>query len=167
VTIGFGVSISVPPNGGATFADVVPQHPFFRFIETAAHAGIAAGYTCGGAGEPCDGAGRPYFRPNNPVTRGRLAKIVVGAAAWPRQAPPTGTFADVAADSPFYPFVETAFCGGIISGYTCSGPGEPCDNARRPYYRPRNNSTRGQIAKIVYGALTTGATSCSPMGPNK
>ena len=54
----------------------------------------------------------------------------------------------------FYTFVETAYCQGVISGYTCGGPGEPCDSQARPYFRQFNNATRGQIAKIVYGALT-------------
>jgi hypothetical protein len=40
-----------------------------------------------------------------------------------------------------------------MSGYPCGGAGEPCvppDN--RPYFRPSNNATRGQIAKIVSNA---------------
>ncbi len=53
----------------------------------------------------------------------------------------------------FYRFVETAACHGIISGYTCGGPGEPCDAQGRPYFRQYNTATRGQIAKIVDTAL--------------
>jgi hypothetical protein len=36
----------------------------------------------------------------------------------------------------------------VISGYPCGGPGEPCTHGK-PYFRPQNNATRGQIAKIV------------------
>ena len=53
-----------------------------------------------------------------------------------------------------YTFVETAAAHGVISGYTCGGPGEPCDARNRPYFRQGNNATRGQIAKIVYLSVT-------------
>jgi streptogramin lyase len=162
VVLGFGVpGPSVTPVGGYTFADVPPANPFFAVIEAAGAHQIVGGYTCGGPGELCDAQHRPYFRPNASVTRGQLAKIVVGAAAWPLIDPAAGTFADVAPGSAFYQFVETAACRGVISGYTCGGPGEDCDAGHRPYFRQYNNSTRGQIAKIVYGALTAGS-SCAP-----
>ena len=61
------------------------------------------------------------------------AKVnLVRAAGWPLRNPPTGSFADVAPGSAFYPFVETAACQGLLSGYACGGPGEPCDAQRRP-----------------------------------
>ncbi len=50
-------------------------------------------------------------------------------------------FWDVAVNSTFYPYVETALQHGIISSYG--------DNT----FRPGNPATRGQIAKIVYQAL--------------
>ena len=39
---------------------------------------------------------------------------------------------------------------GIISGYACGGPGEPCNSQHRPYFRPGNNATRSQLGKIIY-----------------
>src|SRR5207248_6629952 len=36
----------------------------------------------------------------------------------------------------------------IVSGYTCGGPGEPCDAQHRPYFRPYAYVTRGQLSKI-------------------
>jgi hypothetical protein len=42
---------------------------------------------------------------------------------------------------------------GIISGYPCGGPGEPCDEQNRPYFRPGDTATRGQISKMVYLTL--------------
>ena len=154
VVLGLAVPPHDPPAGQYTFADVPPSQPFFSVIEAAAGAGIVSGYACGGPGEPCDAGSRPYFRPGANVTRGQLAKIVAGAAGWPLSNPAAGTFADVAPGSAFYPFVETAVAHGIISGYACGGPGEPCDAQQRPYFRQGNPATRGQIAKIVYGALT-------------
>jgi hypothetical protein len=157
----FAVPAYAPPGGGYTFADVPPAQPFFSVIEAAAHANIVSGYTCGGPGEPCDNQNRPYFRPFGFVTRGQLSKIVVVAAEWTVANPARGAFADVLPNTAFYTFVETAYCHGIISGYTCGGAGEPCDNQSRPYFRQFNNATRGQIAKIVYNALTAGAA-CAP-----
>jgi hypothetical protein len=65
------------------------------------------------------------------------------------QVPCTLQFTDVAQGSAFYPYVRCLVCGGIISGYPCGSPGEPCGPDSNPYFRPGNNVTRGQIAKIV------------------
>jgi len=125
-----------PPPAEATFADVAPDQVFFGAIETAAAAGLVSGYGCGSTpAEPCDPARRPYFRPGAPLTRGQLTKILVQAAGWPHAPGATG-FADVPPDSVFAPFTAVLVGRGVISGYTCGGPGEPCDGARRPYFRP-------------------------------
>jgi hypothetical protein len=151
---GFALPVYTPPV--YTFADVPPGNPFYTFIETTARAGIVSGYSCGALpGEPCDSLNRPYFRPGAPVTRGQLAKIVAGAAGWASLIPASPSFADVSATGPFYPFIEAAYCHGVINGYVCGGLGEPCDSGNRPYFRQFSNSNRGQIAKIVYGALTS------------
>jgi hypothetical protein len=84
----------------------------------------------------------------------------VVAAGWTQINPATQSFQDVFPNTAFYTFVETAYCHGIISGYDCGGPGEPCGTSGKPYFRQFNNATRGQIAKIVYGALTT-STVCA------
>src|SRR5262249_16054684 len=63
------------------------------------------------------------------------------------------SFEDIAPGSTFYVYIERLYSRGIISGYPCGDPGEPCvppDN--RPYFRPNNNSTRGQTSKIVSNA---------------
>ena len=155
VVLGFGRPIATPANGDNTFADVPPAHPFFAVIETAAAATIVSGYNCGSPGEPCDSRSRPYFRPYANVTRGQLAKIDVVAAGWALLNPAGATFSDVVPNTAFYPFVETAYCHGIISGYNCGSPGEPCDAQNRPYFRQYNDATRGQIAKIVYLSVTS------------
>ncbi|HMA33949.1 MAG TPA: S-layer homology domain-containing protein, partial [Chloroflexia bacterium] len=161
VVLGFGIPIQTPAAGNYTFADVPPSNPFFAVIETAAAHQIVSGYACGGPNEPCDNANRPYFRPYTNVTRGQLSKIVVVGAGYPLVNPPApGTFEDVLPGTAFYTFVETAYCHGIISGYSCGGAGEPCDGTNRPYFRQYNAATRGQIAKIEYGAITS-TTVCS------
>ncbi|HMA36880.1 MAG TPA: S-layer homology domain-containing protein, partial [Chloroflexia bacterium] len=164
VVLGFNKPIVTPAGGNYSFADVPPTNPFFAVIETAAADSIVSGYACGGPGEPCDSRNRPYFRPNAYVTRGQLSKIDVVAAAWALRTPASGTFEDVAPGSAFYPFVETAACHGVVSGYACGGAGEPCDSTNRPYFRQYNNATRGQIAKIVDLSLSAGGA-CPPAAP--
>src|SRR4029453_8882613 len=61
-------------------------------------------------------------------------------------------FEDVPPSHTFYPFVRCLACRGIINGYPCGSPGEPCNGNNDPYFRPGNNVTRGQIAKIVSNA---------------
>ncbi len=52
-------------------------------------------------------------------------------------------FTDVPVGSTFYPYVRCLSCRGIINGYsTGCGTGNPC-------FRPNNNVTRGQLAKII------------------
>ncbi len=137
------------------FADVSYGSAFYTVVETAYHNGIISGYTCGGPGEPCDAQHRPYFRPFANVTRGQLSKMVVLARSWTVTPPATPDFADVGTASPYYGVVETAYEHGIISGYTCGGPGEPCDAQHRPYFRPYGTATRGQAAKIIDLALSS------------
>jgi hypothetical protein len=113
-----------------TFADVPTTDPFYSYVETAYDRGIIAGYADG------------TFRPYNEVTRGQLTKIIVLAEGWTLLDPPTPTFVDVPRDHTFYQYIETAFDREIISGYS--------DGT----FRPGNNATRGQIAKIVFNAVT-------------
>lgn len=62
-----------PPPATATFSDVPTTHPFFRFVEAMAAAGITGG--CG-AGIYC---------PDNPITRGEMSVFLAAALGlyWP------------------------------------------------------------------------------------
>ena len=134
--------------------DITLAHRSFVPINRLVERGIISGYSCGGVGEPCVGPDNlPYYRPNNSVTRGQIAKIVALAAAWSDPIPSTQqSFADVPLTQPFWLWVEQAAGRGVISGYNCGGAGEPCDPQQRPYFRPGNNATRGQLAKILSNA---------------
>jgi hypothetical protein len=159
VTLAFSLPIVTPTAGGYTFTDVPVGSTFFDYVETVAAGSVVSGYACGGTNpqtgvaELCDGANRPYYRPSNNVTRGQLSKIVVLAAisarSWTLQTPGTATFSDVGVGSTFFSYVETAVCHGILGGYS--------DGT----FRPGDNATRGQISKIVYFAVGSGA-SCGP-----
>ena len=89
-------------------------------------------------------------------TRSQIAKMDAVAAGLADPIPSAQqTFADVLPASPFWNWIEDLAGRGILSGYTCGGPGEPCDAQGRPYFHPGPGATRGQIAKIVYSALAT------------
>ena len=70
--VGYRLQLS-PPPAAATFGDVPPSHPFFRAIEALAGAGIT------------NGCGSGNFCPEQPVTRGEMAKFLANALGldWP------------------------------------------------------------------------------------
>ncbi|MFL5733388.1 MAG: S-layer homology domain-containing protein [Chloroflexia bacterium] len=127
---GWPIDLTSAPH----FTDVPPGSTFYEYVETAVNHGVISGY-----------ADRT-FRPNNNITRGQIAKIIVLAQAWPLENPITPTFVDVLPGSPFYGYVETAVAHEIISGY-----------ADRTF-RPNNLATRAQLSKMLYLALTGGGT---------
>jgi len=131
-----------------TFADVPPDSTFYMYIERMAQRSIISGYPCGGAGEPCVEGNKPYFRPSSNATRGQISKVVSNAAGL-SDVPNGQTFEDVPSSHPFYQWVQRLVQHGMMSGYACGGPGEPCGTSSRPYFRPANNATRGQVSKIV------------------
>jgi len=135
-------------SGGPHFTDVPEGSTFYTHIETLFNLGVINGY------------GDNTFRPFNNVTRGQIVKIIVGAALkadpsnWVLEDPPDPTFSDAQPDSTFYRYIETAYSHGLVGGYPCGGPGEPCDDQQRPYFRVNNLATRAQISKIIYLAVT-------------
>jgi len=137
-----------PPGAIQRYEDVPVSNTFFEWIERLSARGIMSGYPCGGPGEPCR-TGMPYFRPFANATRGQTAKIVSNAANLTD--PPVGqTFQDVLPTSTFYAEIQRLASRGVMGGYACGGPGEPCvPPENRPYFRPGNSVTRGQSSKIV------------------
>jgi hypothetical protein len=136
---------------------VPPSNPFYPFIHCLACRSIVNGYTCGGLGEPCYPQNNPYFRPYANIIRGQAAKIIANSAGYTDAVPTTRqTFTDVPGTQPFWLWIERVASRNIISGYDCGGSGEPCDSLNRPYYRPFNNLSRGQLAKITTIAANIG-----------
>jgi len=134
------------------FTDVPVTHTFYPFVRCLACQGIIQGYPCGGDFEPCDPNNNPYFRPNNPVTRGQIAKIVSESAGFSEPIPTTQqSFEDVPYGSTFWEVIERLYGRGVVGGYQCGiNPAEPCiPPENRPYYRPNAGATRGQLVKIV------------------
>jgi hypothetical protein len=118
------------------FSDLAEDSTFFAPIRCLACVGIISGYSDG------------TFRPNNPVTRGQLAKIVSNAAGFAEDPGPQ-IFEDVAPGSAFYQWINRLTTRGYMGGYPCGGPGEPCHEGNRPYFRPAAHATRAQTSKIV------------------
>jgi hypothetical protein len=122
-----------------TFTDVHPDGVFYEHIQSLACKGVISGFPDG------------TFRSNDPVTRSQIAKIVSNAAGY-NESHTGQTFADVPPSSPFYGYVERIASRHIAGGYECGGTGEPCDEQHRPYFRPGDDMSRGQIAKVVANA---------------
>lgn len=129
IVISKGWSLISP--SAPSFPDVQRDNSFYTYVETARAHNIIAGYSDG------------TFRPNANVTRGQLAKVVVLTEGWPLSNPGQATFNDVATNSPFFAYVETAVARGVISGYNDGS------------FRPSSTATRGQISKMIYLASSS------------
>ena len=133
------------PTTQQTFQDVPAGSTFWVYVERAVLHGAFSGYPCGGPGEPCPGT---YFRPNNSISRGQLAKVDAILAGYADSIPSTRqTFSDVAPNSTFWVYIERVALHGIVNGYA--------DGT----FRPANNITRGQAAKV---ASLTFFPECTP-----
>jgi S-layer homology domain len=126
--------------GSQLYADVQPGSTFYTDINLLKEQGIIDGY-------PCGPYYYPYFRPDNPATRAQISKIVTKVIGW-YDDPGNQKFTDVLPSNTFYAYIQRLSLHNAISGYVCGGVGEPCDNLNRPYFRPNNQTTRGQLSKI-------------------
>ncbi len=142
----------IPPRcPGERFTDVCPGDYFYQPVLALNDAGVVSGYT---TSPPCETAQHiPCFKPYNSSTRGQISKIVSLAARFSE--PVSGqTFEDVLPASTFYQYIERMASRSIIVGYPCGGAGEPCNPPNnRPYFRPANTVSRGQLSKMVVGAF--------------
>jgi len=106
----------------------------------------------------------PYFRTNNNVSRGQLSKMTALAFDWNHPVM-RQWFQDVPPGSTFYNYVSQLYPRGIINGYPCGAPpAGPCvPPGNLPYFRPNNDVTRGQTAKIVQLARTQPTLTPTPV----
>ena len=114
---------------GEPFSDVPSSHWAFEYVQTLKNL------------EVVDGFGDGSFGPGKNVTRGQAMKIVVlGARVKDKligYSDPGDVFSDVPSDHIFEEYIERAHQEDIISGYPDSS------------FRPNNDVTRGQAAKII------------------
>ncbi len=140
LTIGPRPQYVVSVNCNARFSDVCPDYWAYSYIDYLASRGIISGYADG------------TFRPANPATRGQLSKMAVVSRGWPLLNPQTPFFSDVPSSNSFYQYIETARARGVVSGYA--------DGT----FRPANQVTRGQTARMVVAAFGWAANTNS--GPH-
>ncbi|HEX8231617.1 MAG TPA: S-layer homology domain-containing protein [Chloroflexia bacterium] len=139
--------------GPQIYQDVPPGSTYYAYINRLTNRGIMSGYPCPERpeGDDCDPDNPVIFLPNANATRGQLAKIVSNAAGY-NEAVSGQFYADVppaGQGSQFYEWIMRLTNRGVMSGYACGGPGEPCDGQNRPYFRWNVQVTRGQASKIV------------------
>jgi hypothetical protein len=116
--------------------------------------GIISGYQCGQApGGPCDEQNRAWFRWENDVTRGQIAKMVSNSAGYTESAGQQ-IYEDVPPSDTFYVWINRLTRRGHMGGYPCGqAPVGPCAAPEnRPYFRPNASATRGQLSKIAANA---------------
>lgn len=145
-------------QGYGTFEDVPYESVFFQYIERLADRGVMSGYPCGTppAGPCVPYANKPYFLPANNATRGQISKIVSNAALF-QDPPGEQLFEDVEPGSTFYTYTQRLASRLIMSGYPCGAPDLPCvPPGNRPYFRPGNDATRGQVSKIAANTFFPG-----------
>ena len=132
---------AVQPTCTLAFTDLAPDDAFYDAIMHLSDAGIVRGYD------------DRSFRAADFTTRAQFAKVAVLAFGLPPVAADDGTphFSDVAADSTFYPYIEAAYRHGLVNGYP--------DGT----FRPEANLTRGQLVKVLVGAL--GLPAATPKTP--
>ncbi|HET9495666.1 MAG TPA: S-layer homology domain-containing protein [Chloroflexia bacterium] len=85
---------------------------------------------------------------------GLLVALAVGLSAIsPAGAAPLAQgsidFQDVPPTNPFFGNIRNIYFAGIVNGYPCGAPGEPCGPEFKPYYRPGAYVTRAQMSKFV------------------
>jgi choice-of-anchor B domain-containing protein len=119
---------------GDSFSDVPASSPFYRYVETLLHKGIAAGCSLGAA---------DHFCPALSVTRAEIAPMLLIAKEGASYVPPpcTGMFGDVGLGNPFCPWIEELARRGVVTG--CA-PGLYC---------PTKAVNREQVAVLLLVTL--------------
>lgn len=108
--------------------DVPPGHVFYEFIKNLVDANIVSGYPDG------------YFRPQEVVTRGAMAKFIKNAYGF-ADSLFCGNFPDVPTSHTFYKEITTLKCNGVVSGYA--------DGT----FKPEEQVDRGAAMKFVIEGL--------------
>jgi hypothetical protein len=160
----------LPAKATSFFTDVSTTSGYGPAIYFIADETWITGYTDSPGYTPCANAGRssPCFLPSFKATRGQISKMVVKAKQHEGTVlyiPANNTFADVPVGSTFFDYIETMNHYGWATGYPCGGAGEPCDGLNRPYFRPGNNTTRGQFAKMIVLSMNQIRNRITPSAP--
>lgn len=113
-------------NFSDKFTDVTTRDWFWRYVLQAEELGIVQGY------------GDGSFRPNQSVNRAEALKMILEAFEVDLVNEPYGVFPDVRPSVWYAGYIDTASRYDLVQGYPDG------------YFRPYNQITRGEAAKIVY-----------------
>lgn len=117
----------------ATFVDVPATHEAYEEIQYLVGLGAIKGY---------EEKGGRYYKPNNPVTRGQAAKIVVVSKGLSPLKVSKSSFKDVKVGTELSGYVERAVSAGYFEAYNSKGE-----------FAPNVNLTRQEMAKILSNAF--------------
>ncbi len=131
LTLAFGLTLYNPIS--PDFSDVPFDSVYYQFVETAYYHRIISGYSDG------------RFRPNDPITRAQVTKMVVLGKGWDLINPAQPDFIDVRTNHWAYSFIETALAQGIVNGYSDST------------FHPNELVNRAQFSKMLTLALQRAA----------
>lgn len=123
----FGFALFTIPSlqvSASTFPDVPEGHTFYDYVENLSSMGVVGGYSDG------------TFRPDAVVTRGAMAKFVMGGLGFTLWTD-CGDFPDVPKGHVFYDYITSLKCFGVIGGFS--------DGT----FRPDDQVTRGQAMKFI------------------
>lgn len=110
------------------FPDVSQDHYAFGYIKGMAELDVITGFPDG------------TFRPDDPVTRGQMAKMLADTLNLEETS--TITFSDVPSDHWTYEYVQKIYTAQITAGYP--------DNT----YQPNKELNRGEFSAFVYRSVT-------------
>ena len=136
VTLAFSIPRTTPAV--RSFSDVPTNYWAYGYIESLTAAGVINGQNAA----QCAAAGvaAPCFRPNNPISRAELVKMVVVASGTAAQTSTTA-YPDVPPSYWAYSYIQTATARQWVGGFP--------DNS----FRPNALATRAELSKVVYLAL--------------
>lgn len=110
------------------FRDVSTKDPMYKYIAALANQGIINGYT------------DKTFRPNEPITRGQMAKIITLGYGFEKATTLHHDFADVKSNDLFAYYIQTVFNLQITKGINAIS------------YAPNQKVSRGQMASFIIRA---------------
>ena len=131
------LNVTNPSNPG--FRDVPTNHDYYKYIAALSNAGIINGYD------------DKTFRPNEPINRNQMAKIITLGYKFQVSTKQTHGFADVSESNANRYFIQTLYDLGITKGTTGIT------------YSPFGSVTRGQLATFIVRAENTSAEKVKPI----
>ncbi len=137
LALALNLNITNPRNPG--FRDVPENHDFYHYIAALANEGIINGYD------------DKTFRPNEPINRNQMAKILTLGYKFQISSKQTHGFADVSESNANRYFIQTLYDLGITKGTTGIT------------YSPFGSVTRGQLATFIVRAENTSAEKVKPI----